>query len=83
VRTLGTGISAPRGSSFGENDRGRMMTADGASLDDCGSKNGTFRGSDRVTAPTPLADGDVIRVGSLAITFHTTGDFGTTADICR
>jgi DNA-binding winged helix-turn-helix (wHTH) protein len=55
-----------------------VVTADGASLDDCGSKNGTFRGSDRVTAPTPLADGDVIRVGSLAITFHTTGGFGTT-----
>jgi hypothetical protein len=52
-----------------------VVTADGATLDDCGSKNGTFRGSDRITSPTALTDGDVIRLGSLVITFHAAEDF--------
>ena len=55
-----------------------VVTAGGVSIEDCGSKNGTFRGGDRVIAPTRLADGDVIRVGSLLLSFHSTGDFGTT-----
>jgi pSer/pThr/pTyr-binding forkhead associated (FHA) protein len=55
-----------------------VVTVDGAVVDDCGSKNGTFRGSERVTASTRLADGDVIRIGSEAITFHVAADFGAT-----
>jgi DNA-binding winged helix-turn-helix (wHTH) protein len=39
-------------------------------LEDFGSKNGTFRGDQRVTDPTPLADGDAIHVGSMLVTFH-------------
>ena len=46
------------------------MTAEGAVLEDFGSKNGTFRGSERVTAPVQLADGDAIHIGSLLVTFH-------------
>ena len=40
-------------------------------LEDFGSKNGTFRGSERVVSPVALADGDAIGIGSLQITFHT------------
>ena len=47
-----------------------VVTAEGTVLEDFGSKNGTFRGSERVTSPVPLADGDVIRIGSLIVTFH-------------
>ena len=47
-----------------------VVTADGAVLEDFGSKNGTFRGDDRVTTPVRLADGDAIRIGSLLVTFH-------------
>ncbi len=39
-------------------------------LEDFGSKNGTLRRSERVTTPVQLADGDVIHIGSLLITFH-------------
>jgi len=43
----------------------------GVTLDDFGSKNGTFVGEARVTGPIALADGDGIRVGSQLVTFHT------------
>jgi DNA-binding winged helix-turn-helix (wHTH) protein len=39
-------------------------------LEDFGSKNGTFRGDERVTAPIALADGDAIRIGLLLVIFH-------------
>ena len=47
-----------------------VVTAEGAVLEDFGSKNGTFRGSERVTSPVQLADGDAIHIGSLLVTFH-------------
>ena len=47
-----------------------VVTAEGTVLEDFGSKNGTFRGSERVTSPVQLADGDAIRIGSLLVTFH-------------
>lgn len=47
-----------------------VVTAEGAVLEDFGSKNGTRRGNLRVTAPVPLADGDAIHIGSLLVTFH-------------
>jgi DNA-binding winged helix-turn-helix (wHTH) protein len=46
------------------------ITEDSAMLEDFGSKNGTRRGSHRVTAPVPLTDGDAIHIGSLLVTFH-------------
>jgi DNA-binding winged helix-turn-helix (wHTH) protein len=39
-------------------------------IEDFGSKNGTYRGSDRITTPVRLTDGDAIRIGSLLLTFH-------------
>ena len=48
-----------------------IVTAEGAVLEDFGSKNGTFRGGERVIAPIVLADGDAIGIGSVQITFHT------------
>ena len=47
-----------------------VVTAEGTVLEDFGSKNGTFRGGERVTSPVQLADGDAIRIGSLLVTFH-------------
>ena len=47
-----------------------MVAAEAVMLDDFGSKNGTFRGDERVTSPVPLADGDAIHIGSLLVTFH-------------
>ena len=55
-----------------------VVTAEGVVLEDFVSKNGTFRGSERVTSPVRLADGDAIRIGSMIVTFHVRAPFGTT-----
>lgn len=47
-----------------------VVTREGAVLEAFDSKNGTFLGSERVSAPIQLADGDAIRVGSVMMTFH-------------
>jgi DNA-binding winged helix-turn-helix (wHTH) protein len=47
-----------------------VVTANGTVLEDFGSKNGTYRGGERVTAPVQLADGDAIRIGSLLVTYR-------------
>lgn len=46
----------------------RIVVSDaGATLEDLGSKNGTFLGETRVHAPMPLADGDTVRIGSVSL----------------
>ena len=55
-----------------------LVTAEGTVLEDFGSKNGTFRGGERVTSPVQLADGDSIRFGSLLVTFHVRTPVGST-----
>jgi DNA-binding winged helix-turn-helix (wHTH) protein len=47
-----------------------VVTPEGALLEAFASKNGTFRGMERVYAPIQLADGDAIRVGSVLMTFR-------------
>ena len=47
-----------------------VVTAEGTLLEDVASKNGTFRGNDRVTSRVVLANGDAIRIGALLVTFH-------------
>jgi DNA-binding winged helix-turn-helix (wHTH) protein len=47
-----------------------VVTTEGAVLEALVSKNGTFRGSELVSAPIQLADGDAIRVGSVLMTFR-------------
>ncbi len=49
----------------------RVVVSDaGATLEDLGSKNGTCVGERRIGSPEPLADGDQIRVGSVALTLR-------------
>jgi DNA-binding winged helix-turn-helix (wHTH) protein len=55
-----------------------VVTSERTVLEDFGSKNGTFHGSARVTAPVQLADGDSIRIGSLLVTFHVRSPSGST-----
>jgi DNA-binding winged helix-turn-helix (wHTH) protein len=45
---------------------------DGAAvtLEDLGSKNGTYLHGERVAAPSPLSDGDQIQLGSVVVTFR-------------
>jgi DNA-binding winged helix-turn-helix (wHTH) protein len=49
----------------------RIRLADGrATIEDLGSKNGTFRGEDRLSGPVALAEGDVIRLGRMVLVFR-------------
>jgi DNA-binding winged helix-turn-helix (wHTH) protein len=47
-----------------------VITGDTATLEDLGSRNGTRVGGREVKAPVPLADGDQIELGSVAMTFR-------------
>ena len=52
-------------------EHARLTIAGGsATLEDLGSRNGTFRGGERVTAPVGLCDGDVIQLGPVLMTFR-------------
>ena len=56
-----------------------VVTAEDARVEDLGSKNGTFVGGTRLTAPMPLADGDEVRFGSVRLNFRAHGSRGSTA----
>ncbi len=43
-------------------------------LEDCGSKNGTYLNNKKVESLTPLAKGDIIKVGSIALKYLPKGD---------
>ncbi len=58
-----------------------VVTAGGTMLEDFGSKNGTFRGGERVTSPVQLVDGDAIHIGSLRVTFHVRGPGSTETQV--
>ena len=45
-----------------------LISDDGAILEDLASKNGTFVQERKVEAPTPLSDGDKLRIGTVAMT---------------
>jgi len=49
-----------------------------ATLEDLGSKNGTYIAGHRVTTPRRLANGDQIRLGSVVITFRIPQPAGST-----
>ena len=49
-----------------------------ATLEDLGSKNGTYIGGHQVTKPHRLANGDQIRFGSVVITFRIPDPPGST-----
>lgn len=49
-----------------------------ATIEDLGSKNGTFVADQRITAPTEIHDGDTLGFGSVRVLFRLLGDVGTT-----
>ena len=46
------------------------ISAGQATIEDLGSKNGTFVGDQRVEGPRALGDGDIIGVGSVKLTLR-------------
>jgi DNA-binding winged helix-turn-helix (wHTH) protein len=56
------------------------VSEDGATIEDCGSKNGTFLGTARVAGVVPLNDGDRILLGSALLVFRRfSGDRASTS----
>jgi DNA-binding winged helix-turn-helix (wHTH) protein len=47
-----------------------VLAAAGATIEDLGSKNGTFLNGRRLTGPTPLAERDTIGLGELCLVFR-------------
>ena len=54
------------------------VTPGSATIEDLGSKNGTFVRGERIDGIVPLHDGEEIRLGYLALTFHVTTRQATT-----
>ncbi len=48
----------------------RITVGDSVTLEDLGSKNGTWLNDEQVTAPRALAEGDIVRLGSATFTFQ-------------
>jgi len=55
-----------------------VLTGDEASLEDLGSKNGTYLRDQRIAEPARLQHGDKIRVGPFSLTFHVSRPGATT-----
>ena len=55
-----------------------IVSATGATLEDLGSKNGSFVGGIRITGPTALQSGDEACIGPFRLTYRTGGDSGST-----
>lgn len=55
------------------------VSDDGASLEDCGGKNGTYVDGRRVEEATPLRDGMEIRLGKVLLVVREVSDEGSTA----
>jgi pSer/pThr/pTyr-binding forkhead associated (FHA) protein len=47
-----------------------VITGDEATIEDLGSKNGTYVAGERILAPRRLVDGDQIRLGSVVVRFR-------------
>ncbi|HSP14117.1 MAG TPA: FHA domain-containing protein [Thermoanaerobaculia bacterium] len=50
-------------------------------LEDLGSKNGTWKNDERITAPVPLQDGDRVRLATISLTFRSTSRAAITSTI--
>jgi hypothetical protein len=49
------------------------IAGDTATIEDLGSKNGTYLRGERLTEPSALTDGDGLRLGSVPVTFRLLG----------
>jgi pSer/pThr/pTyr-binding forkhead associated (FHA) protein len=59
-----------------------VVRADQTTVEDLGSKNGTFCGDDRISSPRALKDGDLIRLGRrMRLVFREMGDEGTETEL--
>jgi DNA-binding winged helix-turn-helix (wHTH) protein len=66
----GDGIILVKSSTVSRRHARIVIDAKGAFIEDLQSKNGTFVNDRPVTGPTPVAEGDQVRIGSLLFTFR-------------
>lgn len=66
----GDGVILLKSSTVSRRHARVAIGADGAVIEDLGSKNGTYVNDRPVQMPTPVADGDQVRIGSLVFTFR-------------
>ncbi|HEX5108832.1 MAG TPA: winged helix-turn-helix domain-containing protein [Vicinamibacterales bacterium] len=79
----GEGIIALEAPSISR-QHARLTIAEGrAVIEDLGSKNGTWVGPVEVTGPTPVRNGDEIRLGSAVVTIHASANAMTTETVER
>jgi DNA-binding winged helix-turn-helix (wHTH) protein len=55
-----------------------LVTDEVALIEDLGSRNGTLVNGERVSSPTPLANGDRIKIGAASLVFRCSRRLGTT-----
>jgi DNA-binding winged helix-turn-helix (wHTH) protein len=73
VNTIGRGDDADvivDSQSVSRRHANVVVSGDTATVEDLGSKNGTFVNDTPVNAPTALADGDEVRVGQVTLSFR-------------
>jgi DNA-binding winged helix-turn-helix (wHTH) protein len=58
-----------------------LVSPDGAVIEDLGSKNGTFVGDRKIAEPTPLADGEEVRLGDFCLEFRGRAPDGVDATV--
>ena len=56
-----------------------VVGTEGATLEDLGSKNGSYVGAVRVTGSVPIKDGDHLKLGSVILTFRSLATPASTA----
>jgi DNA-binding winged helix-turn-helix (wHTH) protein len=70
-------VSLPSGKVSRRHALIRVAESD-AVIEDLGSKNGTYVGGQRIARPTPLSDGDEVRIGSVLLVFRARPALGST-----
>jgi DNA-binding winged helix-turn-helix (wHTH) protein len=55
-----------------------VIDSKGVTIEDLGSKNGTYVNDRRLTGPTPVVEGDQVRIGSLLFTYRGSQPAGST-----
>jgi DNA-binding winged helix-turn-helix (wHTH) protein len=75
----GPGVVLVKSSTVSRRHARISIDADGVVIEDLGSKNGTYINDRRVSEPTPVANGDQVRIGTLLFTFKQSSDGESTA----
>jgi len=75
----GPGVVLIKSSTVSRRHAKISVDVEGAVIEDLGSKNGTYVNDRAVSGPTPVVDGDQIRIGSLLFTFKRSPDGESTA----